>query len=159
MMTLSRIWISKEKCPPCWVLGCRGWRSNLSLWSVRGVIFSLWNPKGNMSRVCTGAQSLYILDSTQEEMTEAELTKISLQANGSKIDPRYIRRVKEEAPGLVAQNHPYGTPRSNQVHSAKGAPLDQQLTATITAASTDRPEHNPHDQIPFLVNLENSLLQ
>ena len=89
------------------------------------------------------------LDSTQEEMTEAELTKISLQANGSKIDPRYIRRVKEDAPGLVAQNHPHGTPPSNQVHSATGAPRpttygnDNSSVNRQTRAQSTRPDPLP----------------
>ena len=55
-------------------------------------------------------------------MKEPELTKVSIPENGSKIDPIYIRRVKDEAPGLVAQKHPHGTPPSNPVHSATGAP-------------------------------------
>ena len=82
-------------------------------------------------------------------MTEAELTKISLQANGSKIDPRYIRRVKEEAPGLVAQNHPHGSSPSNQVHSATGAPRpttygnDNSSVNRQTTAQSTRPDPIP----------------
>ena len=53
-------------------------------------------------------------------MKEPELTKVSIPANGTKIDPVYIRRVKDEAPGLVAQKHPHGIPPSNPVHSATG---------------------------------------